>query len=342
MSDSKKPSPVVKGLSTLLTAWVAVKALRPGKGSAGSTPTQRHSEPARRPQEEPIPTQKKDGDAPDTPLELEAPDWKATAKRTVKEIKDDRVTLVAAGMAYYWFLAVFPAIIAGIGILGLMNVSNADINDIVASIQSGFPKGAGEILVSAVTRAQNASEGASLTAAIVGIAVALWSASSGMVALQAGLDVAYDVPRERKFIAKRLYAFALILIMLVLGLVPSPFFTFGESTIFTVLGWAATAICVIVMFALFYYLAPNRESPYWAWVSPGGLVGAVIWIAAFVGFSFYVNTAGERSYARTYGPIAGVVFLMLLLWLTALAVLIGGELNAELERQSEKRRAGSA
>jgi hypothetical protein len=138
-----------------------------------------------------------------------------------------------------------------------------------------LPGGAGEALTEAVARANRPSEAASLTAAILGIAAALWSASSGMVALQSGLNVAYDVFEDRKIIGKRGIALLLLLITILLGGVPSPFFTFGEAVVFEVLGWVLTIAAVIVMFSLFYYLGPNRGRPRWQWVSVGGIVGAV-------------------------------------------------------------------
>jgi membrane protein len=123
-----------------------------------------------------------------------------------------------------------------------------------------------------------------------------------------------------------------------LGGVPSPFFTFGDSLFFTILGWVLTAVAVGVLFSVYYYLGPNREKPTWQWVSVGGVVGAILWILASLGFFAYVEAYGESSYGRTYGSAAGVIVLILWLFLSSLAVLIGGELNAEVERQSERTR----
>lgn len=281
-----------------------------------------------------IPTQRSDGPGPDSPLDLEPRDLKQTLKRTAKEIKDDRITFAAAGMAYYFFLAIFPAVIAMIGILGLVNV---DASGLVDSISSTLPGGSGREVVRAIANAEASSQQASLTAAIAGIALALWSASSGFVALQEGLNIAYDVKVSRKFFGKRAIALALLVGTLLLGGVPSPFFTFGESTVYQVIGWVLTIVAVMVMFSLYYYLAPNRESPTWQWVSGGGIVGALIWIAASTLFSVYVETFS--NYSKTYGSLAGVIVLILFLYLSSLAVLIGGELNAELERQGAKKAA---
>jgi membrane protein len=277
------------------------------------------------------------GPGPATPLELDKGDWKQTAKRTVKEIKDDRVAFAGAAMAYYFFLAIFPALIALVGILGIASI---DASGLIESIRSSLPGGAGTALTKALANADNPSESASLIAAVVGIAVALWSASSGMAALQTGLNVAYDVGRDRKFIAKRAIAIVLLLATLVLGGVPSPIFTFGDGAAFTVLGWILTVVAVMVLFSFYYYLAPNRESPRWQWVSAGGVLGGLLWITLSLGFGWYVSNF--NSYGKTYGPLAGVIVLVLWLYLSSIAVLIGGELNAELERQAQRSQGAGA
>ena len=279
-----------------------------------------------------IPVQTAEAPGPDSPLDLAPVDWKSTAKRTLKEIKEDRVTLIAAGMAYYWFLALFPAVIALVGVLGLIDAPSETINSMEESVRNTLPAGASDIMGDAIGNANSTKESASGVAAIIGIVVALWSASAGMIALQKGLNVAYDVTEERKFLKARLVAFALIIATALLGGVPSPIFTFGEATFFKWLGWVLTVVAVVVLFSVFYYLGPNRESPRWTWVSAGGIVGALLWLVVSIAFFFYVNEFS--SYGKTYGTMAGVVVLILWLYLTSLTVLIGGELNAELERQA--------
>ena len=280
--------------------------------------------------EQGIPSQTGAGPGPETPLELEKRDWKETLKRTVKELKADRVTLIAAGMAYYFFLAIFPAFIALIGILGLASV---DTSGLQSSIASALPGGSGDFVLDALKQADSTSQTASVVAAITGTALALWSASSGMVALQSGLNVAYDVPEDRKFIGKRAVALVLIIATGLLGGVPSPIFTFGESTVFAIIGWALTILAVMVLFSLYYYLAPKRDKPSWQWVSVGGVLGAVLWIAASLGFGWYANSS-FANYNETYGPIGGVIVLIFWLYLSSIAILIGGEWNAEIERQA--------
>lgn len=333
-SSSGAPSARAGGGST------AASARPPASGSSGTRPssTETPSTSGER-GDGGIEAQRSEGPGPDSPLELDAPDWKVTAKRTLKEIKDDRVTLAAAGMAYYFLLAVFPGIIAFVGVLGLINANTQGIED---SIRSTIPGSTGELLVEPIRKARATSEGASLVAAITGIAIALWSASSGMVALQSGLNIAYDVGQDRKFIGKRAVALLLVVATAALGGVPSPLFTFGDSLFFVALGWGLTIVAVVVLFSFFYYLGPNREKPSWRWVSAGGVIGALLWIVASLAFAFYVGSFGRSSYSETYGTAAGVIVLILWLFLSSLAVLIGGELNAELERQGEAKSKGRA
>ena len=200
----------------------------------------------------------------------------------------------------------------------------------------------------AVSERRAAPRPGGLTALLVGIALALWSASSGMAATQVGLDVAYEVPKDRTFVKKRLVGFALLFAALVLGGIGMALFVFGEPVndyllehlplgdslgwVWTLGRWAITLVVVTLLFAVFYWIGPNRQPPNWKWLSPGGLLATALWLVASLGFSLYVSEFGG-SYAETYGALVGVVVLILWLYLSALAVMVGAELNGELERQ---------
>lgn len=266
-----------------------------------------------------------------SPLDLEARDWKATLRHTAREVMADRITMAAAGMAFYFFLAIFPSLIAAVGLLNLLNVGPDVLSSITESISSTMPGSTGSLLTDAVSNAQAASERASLVAAIVGVSVALWSATSGMVAMQIGLDIAYDVPQERTFVKKRLVALGLIGSLGVMAAVATPLLG-AEGLVWSVLGWVVAAAAVVVLLAIFYYLGPNREKPSWKWLSPGGLFGGAVWILVSVGFGIYVTEFGK--YGDTYGELATVIVLIFWLYLIALAILVGGELNAAVERQA--------
>jgi membrane protein len=288
---------------------------------------------------------------PETPLEIDKGSWLTTLKLTFKKYSKDRGGITAGSLAYQWFLALFPALIAMLGVVAVVNFQASTVRKLLNGLTTALPGSAGKVFTDAIKQATLSSPKGSAITIVIGLVLAIWSASGGMAALETGLDVAYEVPQSRKFIAKRLRAFPLMLATVVLGGIAAALLVFGApigqgisshvflsglafNVVWTIVRWAVTIIAITVLFSFYYYFGPNRESPKWQWVSPGGILATVVFLVASLGLSIYVANFGQSSYLKTYGTFAGVVLLLLWLYVVAVAVLLGGELNAETERQA--------
>jgi len=283
------------------------------------------------------------GQGADSPQEIPAKGWKDIAKRTAKEVKADQVPLLAAGVAFYVLLALFPAIIAGVSIYGLV-ADPQTVRDQINQLAQTLSPETAKLIGQQVQQVTSSAGGALGLATVIGILTALWSASSGMKALITGVNLAYDEAEGRKFIKLRglsilMTLAAMVLLGVALALIVG--FPAVPDSWPTVLQWTAAilrfvllAVLLMAGLAALYRYAPDRDKPKWSWSSPGSMAATVLWVLASVGFSIYVNAFG--NYNKTYGALAGIIILMFWLYLTAFVVLVGAELNAEMELQTAK------
>jgi membrane protein len=277
------------------------------------------------------------------PTEIPPRGWWQVVRRAFKESSADNVPILAGGVAFFAFLAIFPAIIAAISLYGIF----ADPETVAAQVRdlsAALPEQARPILADQLQSVASASGGALGFSLVISLLAALWSASSGTGNLLKAINIAYDEDESRGFLKVRGIALALTLgaivfMLLTLALVAVvpvvlnalPLGPLG-TVLAQVLRWVLLVVLVVVALAVTYRVAPDRDLPRFAWVSTGSLVATVLWIIASIAFSLYVNNFG--SYNKTYGALAGVVVLMLWLYLTSYIVLLGAEINAESERQT--------
>ncbi len=285
------------------------------------------------------------GGQAEEPQQIPAKGWLQVTKRAFKEMGKDNLTLIAGGVAYQWFLALFPGLIAAVLIYGLVS-DPSQVESQVSSFASGLPKDAQSLLISQMKNVAGGSGGSLSIGLIFSIALALWSASGGIAGLIQAVNIAYDEDETRNFFEKRGLAVALTLgflvfLALAVGLVavlPAVLSAIGLGFVAQLLiaigRFVALVVIMLVALALIYRVAPDRDSPKVAWTTPGAIVATVVWIVASVVFSLYVNNFS--SYGKTYGSLAGVVVLLLWFWITALVVLLGAEINSEAEAQTAK------
>ena len=279
------------------------------------------------------------GDA-DKPGDIPKRGWVQIAKRGWAEAKADQVPLLAAGVAFYAFLALFPALVALVLIYGLV-ADPAQIASQIGQLTEALPEDARSLITNQLTMVSSGETRAGLGAAIA-IVLALWSASGGVGNLMVAISTAYDEEQKRSFVKKRGLALlltlgAIIFMIVMLGLVavfPTLLDRIDSGVVRFLLQaarWVLVAAVVSAALAVLYRVAPDRDAPKMRWVSVGAVVATVLWLIASIGFSIF---ASFGTYAKTYGPVAGIVVTLFWLWITSYAVLLGAEINAEAEQQT--------
>ncbi|WP_373055574.1 YihY/virulence factor BrkB family protein [Zunongwangia sp. H14] len=281
----------------------------------------------------------------EAPKEIPSKGWKDIGKRVVSQISADHVQVVSAGVAFYFFLALFPTIIAAITIYSLI-IEPAQIQEQLSALSKMLPAQAYNIIESIIDPVLAKSDQTLGWGLFFSILVTLWSANKGTSALFEGINIAYDEEDQRGFIKKTAITLLFTLGMVVLGLLSLLIVIFfpvivedlGLSPLLaTVLMWGRwlfLAFGLVFALGITYKIAPHRDNPRFKWVSWGAVIACLLWIVGSVLFSWYVNNFG--SYGDVYGSFAAVVILLMWLFLTSFIVLLGAEINSEMEHQTKK------
>ncbi len=289
------------------------------------------------------------GRAPSSPHRLSAREWLDVFKRSFKEFLSDDCMGLAQQIAYSSLLAFFPAVVFLVGLLDLVNAYDA-LREFLSPI-------APDAVVETIdTLQEETSRGTSVVAFTVGIAGATWAASGAMNSVIKAINRAYERTETRPFWKTRLIAALLValtglttaglLLLIVFGgplgqaIAAKAGLGGAFDLVWNIVRWPLAFVAVLLFFALVYYLAPNRDVRDWKWISPGSLVGGLMWLALSGLFALY--TSFSDSYSKTYGSLAGGVVLLLWLNYSAFALLFGAELNSELDREAEIHAAGGA
>lgn len=276
------------------------------------------------------------------PTEIPAKGWKDIALRTYRDIGENRIMLVSAGVTFFALLAIFPAVAALVSVYGLV-ADTSTINHQLASLQGILPQGALDIVgeqIKALDAKGNATLGLSL---IIGIALSVWSANGGMKHIFDALNLVYNEREKRNFIVLNLVSLAFTagaLLFLILALVsvvvlPVVFEFIGvgkDAWWLALLRWPVLLLAVLCGLAVLYRYGPSRDAPRWRWVTGGSAVAAVLWLGGSLLFSWYVAHFG--SYNKTYGSLGAAIGFMTWIWISTTIVLLGAQVNAEMEHQT--------
>ena len=287
------------------------------------------------------------GRVPSSPERLSLADWRAAFKRSLSSFKKDDCAGLAQQVAYSSLLAFFPAMAFLVGTLGLLNL----FDDLKRLLDPIAPNG----VIDFITGLQRDSRGGTPAVAfLIGLFAAVWAASGAMTAVIKAMNKAHELQEARPFWKVRAIA---VLLVVLSGITTAGIFLLivvggalgnaiaKKAGLHGAFDWAwgiarwPVAFCAILLFfGLVYYVAPNKEERSWKWITPGAVVGGLLWLLLSGLFALYVTFAG--NYSRTYGALASGVILLLWLNYSALALLFGAELNAELDRQADIRAAG--
>ncbi|MFF1442008.1 YihY/virulence factor BrkB family protein [Streptomyces sp. NPDC058295] len=281
---------------------------------------------------------------PDGPGQLPKGSWAAVLKGTLREFTDDELTDRAAALTYYGVLSMFPALLVLVSLLGLAGKSATD--EVLDNLRKVAPGSARDIISDAVQQLQGRG-GVGSVMAIVGLVLAVWSASGYTAAFIRSANAVYDMPEGRPVWKVLPLRVGVTVVLLVLAVASALIVVFtgglarqagaalgiGDTalTVWSIAKWPVLVLLVTIMIALLYWATPNVRGRGLRWITPGSVLALVIWLIASAGFAFYVANFG--SYNKTYGTLAGVIVFLVWLWISNIAILLGLEFDAELARQ---------
>lgn len=281
--------------------------------------------------------------APESPRMLRTRSWVAALGRTVRETKRDNLTDLAAGLTYYAILSIFPMLLAVVSLLGL--IGDSATQPLLDNLRRLTPGPARDTVTTAIENLQRSQSSAGLLFA-VSLAGALWAASRYVAAFMRASNIIYEVDEGRPIWTKlpvRLGVTVLVAIVLVTSTAAVVLtgdlarhaadllgIESGAVTAWNIAKWPVTAVVISLVFAFLYWAAPNVRHPGFRWLLPGAFLAVAVWLAASVAFTIYVANFG--TYNETYGTLGGIIVFLVWLWIANLAILLGAELDAELER----------
>lgn len=279
------------------------------------------------------------------PEEIPKQGWKDIAVRVKNQISKDNVNIISAGISYYAFLAIFPAIAAIIAIYGLVT-NQQTVQRQLNALSNVLPPQSSELIQQQLTQIVQGSPTALGWGLVISIVLSIWSANRGTKALFQGINIAYDEEDQRGFIKGNaitlLFTFlGIITVIISMALVVAFPAIIGNLNLQAATGflvqaarWILLLAVILISLAVIYRYAPDRENPKWRWVSWGSVAGTVLWVAGSLLFSFYISNFG--NYNATYGSLAAVVILLLWFYLSAFSIMLGAEINSEIEHQTKK------
>lgn len=285
------------------------------------------------------------GRTADKPHQIPPAGWKDIAIRVKKQLAEDHVGLISAGIAFYAMLALFPMLIALVSMYGLV-ADPVAVEEQAKELARLLPAAAHQLLTDQLRDIVSGSSGAMSLGFVLSLLGVLWSASAGTASLIEGVNIAYDERESRNYFRLRGLAVLMALSLIVFGIVslgliavvPIVLKAIGLGSVTKILlsaaRWPLLALAVMTGLAVLYRYAPNRNNAKWRWVTWGAAVATILWLLASVLFSVYVEHFG--NYNKTYGTLAAVVLLMMWMYASAYVILLGAELDAEIEAQTAK------